>query len=185
MFHNILFALWFLLPGALANASPIGANKIPLLNKWDTPIDGGRQFGGQDILGSHKTWRGIFAGVVTATLVFWLQQFLARRTGWAYDLAWRYDYINTNVLVLGPLFAIGALGGDMVESFFKRRRKIQSGKSWLPFDQIDYIIGSIIVTLPFVFLPLVIYIYILLVWFLMHLIASYLGWRLHLKDAPI
>jgi len=35
----------------------------------------------------------------------------------------------------------GALLGDIVESFFKRRKGIERGKDWIPFDQLDFIIG--------------------------------------------
>ena len=41
------------------------------------------------------------------------------------------------------LFSIcfGALIGDIIESFFKRRVGIERGKNWIPFDQLDFILG--------------------------------------------
>jgi hypothetical protein len=55
----------------------------------------------------------------------------------------------------------------------------------VPFDQLDYIIGSVAVSLPFVILSPVQYLWIFLVWFLAHLLASFVGYKLGLKKDPI
>jgi CDP-2,3-bis-(O-geranylgeranyl)-sn-glycerol synthase len=185
MLQDILFAIWFLLPAAAANAIPIFAAAIPALKKFDAPIDGGRMWRGHELLGPHKTWRGIIAGVIIATLVLWVQQLLAAEYEWASFVANGVNYETLPVLILGPLFAIGALGGDAIESFFKRQRNIKSGGSWVPFDQLDYIIGSVIVSLFFVILTPSQYVWIFIVWFIMHLLASYIGYKLGLKKDPI
>lgn len=185
MIQDILFAIWFLLPAAVSNAAPIFAAAIPLFKKLDTPIDGGKTWRGHDLLGPHKTWRGIIAGIIVSTLILWLQVVLAGQFEWARYLSGDVDYSQLPTLILGPLFAIGALGGDAVESFFKRQRNIKSGGAWVPFDQLDYIIGSIIVSLFFVILSPLQYLLIIAVWFLMHLLASYLGYKLGLKKDPI
>ncbi len=185
MFQDILFALWFLLPAAIANTVPVFAAKIPLLDKLDAPIDGGKKWHGNDVLGPHKTWRGIIAGIIAATFVLWLQQILAANYDWAAYVANGVNYSALPTLILGPLFAIGALGGDAVESFFKRRLNIKSGGSWVPFDQLDYIIGSVLVTLFFVILTPMQYVWIFIVWFVAHILATYIGYKLGLKDDPI
>lgn len=185
MLQDVLFALWFLLPAAVANAAPVFAAKIPMFSKLDAPIDGGRKLHGHDLLGPHKTWRGIIAGIILATLVLWIQQVLVANYGWATYVADGVDYAALPTLILGPLFAIGALGGDAIESFFKRRMNIRSGGSWVPFDQLDYIIGSVLVTLFFVILTPMQYVWIFVVWFVMHLLVSYIGYKLGLKDEPI
>mgnify|MGYP004496654025 CR=1 FL=1 len=185
MVQDILFAFWFLLPAAAANAIPIFAAAIPALKKYDAPIDGGKTWRGHALLGPHKTWRGIIAGIIIATLVLWVQQLLAAHYNWADFVVGEVNYEALPTLILGPLFAIGALGGDAVESFFKRQRNIQSGGSWVPFDQLDYIIGSVIVTLFFVILTPMQYVWIFVLWFFMHLLASYVGYLLGLKKDPI
>lgn len=183
--QDILFALWFLLPAAVANMIPIIAAKIPMLSKLDAPIDGGKTFRGHALLGPHKTWRGIIAGVLVSTLVLWLQQLAVAHFDWATFLANGVDYAALPTLILGPLFAIGALGGDAVESFFKRQRNIKSGGSWVPFDQLDYIIGSVLVSLFFVILSPWQYLWIFIVWFLIHFLSTFIGYKLGLKDDPI
>lgn len=185
MIQDILFAIWFLLPAAVSNAAPVFAAAIPGLKKFNAPIDGGRKIGGHDILGPHKTWRGIIAGIIVSTVILWIQQLLTANFTWAEFAAGDVDYASLPVLILGPAFAIGALGGDAIESFFKRRIGIKSGKSWLPFDQLDYIIGSILVSLPFVTVSFVQYLWMVIIWFTVHLAASFIGYKLGLKKEPI
>jgi CDP-2,3-bis-(O-geranylgeranyl)-sn-glycerol synthase len=185
MLHDVAFALWFLLPAALANVAPIISNVVPGLKNWNTPIDGGRQFRGKELLGSHKTWRGIVVGMVTSTIVLWLQKYAVNHFDWLESITRGVDYDSLPTLLLGPLFGLGALGGDAVESFFKRQKGIKSGHTWVPFDQLDYIVGGIVVSLPFVRLWFWEYAYIVVIWFAAHLIASYIGWLLGLKERPI
>jgi CDP-2,3-bis-(O-geranylgeranyl)-sn-glycerol synthase len=83
------------------------------------------------------------------------------------------------------LFAIGALGGDALKSFFKRQFGIAPGGTWFPFDQIDYIIGGSLAVLPFIHLTIGQYIILLVVWTVAVLITTYIGWLLKLKDSPI
>ena len=173
MLQDILFAIWFLLPAAVANAVPVFAAAIPFLKKFDAPIDAG------------KTWRGIIAGIIVSTLILWVQVLLAGQFEWARYVADGVDYSVLPILILGPLFAIGALGGDAIESFFKRQKNIKSGGAWIPFDQLDYIIGSVLISLFFVVLSPLQYVLIFIVWFLMHLLASYVGFKLGLKKDPI
>jgi CDP-2,3-bis-(O-geranylgeranyl)-sn-glycerol synthase len=182
---DIIFALWFLLPAAGANVAPVIAAHLPILQRWSAPIDGGRTFHGQAIFGPHKTWRGLASGIVLATLILWAQQAILGHADPFSPLNQYVEYATLPLLIVGPLFAVGALGGDALKSFFKRRKGIQSGKSWLFFDQLDYILGAILVTLPIVVLPLQIYLWMLLLWFLAHLLANYVGWLLKLRETPI
>ncbi len=185
MLHDILFAIWFLLPAAFANAVPVFAAALPGLKKLDAPIDGGKTFRGHQLLGPHKTWRGIVSGILIATITLWVQQLLVAEYPWAAYIAGDVNYAALPVLILGPLFAIGALGGDAIESFFKRQRNIESGGKWIPFDQLDYILGSVLISLLFVVLSPAQYVWIFIVWFTVHIIASYIGFKLGLKKDPI
>lgn len=185
MIHDILLAVWFLLPAALANATPIFASRIPGLSRWNTPMDGGKSFRGRRIFGDHKTWRGLLTGMVVATVVLWVQQLIVVHTSWVDWFTESVPYELLPVLLLGPVFAIGALGGDAIESFFKRQIGIKSGKPWFPFDQLDYIIGAVLVSLFFVILSPVQYVLMFVIWFIGHLIASFIGYLLGLKKEPI
>lgn len=185
MFKDILFALWFFLPAGIANMVPVFAAHIPLLKKWDAPIDGGLQFRGKRVFGSHKTWRGLVVGIVAGTLTLWLQQFAVEQYGWVQSFTHQVDYAHLPTLIMGPLFAIGALGGDAIESFFKRQRGIKPGYGWFPFDQTDYIIGGALATMPFVSLSIFQYGWLLLLWLVVHVISTVIGYLLGFKERPI
>jgi CDP-2,3-bis-(O-geranylgeranyl)-sn-glycerol synthase len=186
---DFLLALIFFLPAGLANASPIFANKIPILNRWEAPLDFGKSYKGMRIFGEHKTWRGVLFGVVIGGLTVWLE----RKVWWEMyptrSSLWlsveRMMHFSSNYLLVGCLLAFGALLGDAIESFFKRRKGIESGKSWFPFDQTDYIIGGLLVVSPLVIFTLKGYLIILAVWTGMHLIGSYVGYIVGLKERPI
>jgi CDP-2,3-bis-(O-geranylgeranyl)-sn-glycerol synthase len=182
---EILFALWFFLPAGIANASPIVAAKLPGIDQWNAAIDFGKTYRGKPILGNHKTWRGLIVGVIMATLILWLQQLLVRHFSWAQTITREVNYRTVPVLLLGPAFGIGALGGDAIESFFKRQLGRPPGHGWFPFDQTDYIVGGAIAASPFVSLDIEQYIVLLLLWLLMHIVASYIGFTLGLKERPI
>lgn len=185
MLHDIIFAFWFLLPAAVANMTPIFAAQLPGVRRFDAPIDGGRTFRGKELLGSHKTWRGIITGIIAATLVLAVQQLLYQYSSSVRTLTDAIDYNDLPTLLIGPLFAIGALGGDAIESFFKRQKGVKSGHAWVPFDQIDYIVGALLITAPFATLTVAQYILTIIIWFGMHLLASYAGYQLGLKKRPI
>lgn len=169
---NPVEALLFFLPAGIGNMMPIFSNKIPLLNRWKTPIDFGKNFRGIRILGNNKTWRGI----ITGTLAGGLSGLLIK------ELAPSVPSIG---FIAGCLLGLGALSGDAVESFFKRQRNIPPGSSWFPFDQTDYIIGGLVFVLPFADVELPNAAIILLTYFGLHILISYIGFLLKLKDKPI
>lgn len=182
---SILFALWFFAPVGVANASPVFANRVPVLQKLGMPIDGGRTFRGKRIFGDHKTVRGLMAGTLFGFLTTALQMLLFNNFSFFESVSGSVDYSSPIVLLMGAALGFGALAGDAIKSFFKRQFSVPSGQSWFPFDQIDYIIGAILFSLPFVTLGSKDYLVITVVWFLIHPIATVVGWLLKLKDSPI
>ncbi len=180
---DVIFALWFFLPAGVANASPVFANKIPLLNKWKTPMDFGKSFGKKRVLGDNKTWRGVLTGTVMGGLVG-LVTFLIYPD--SASQLW-IDPVSPAFMmfVAGCTLGFGGLIGDAVESFFKRRANVKPGQSWFPFDQIDFVVGGLLFVTPFVNLEAIDYLVIPLTWFGLHLVTAYIGYLLKLKDKPI
>jgi len=174
-----------MLPAAVANVVPIVSKKLPLLSRWNTPVDFGLTFRGKPLLGTHKTWRGIITGVVAALIAFWLLKLFAGHWSWVHHIATDGGDYTQLSLWFGVVTGFGALLGDMVKSFWKRQLGIASGHSWVPFDQVDYIIGGVLLSLPFAVLSWSQYVWIFLIWFGMHLLFSYLGYKWGLKDTPI
>ncbi|HMS23304.1 MAG TPA: CDP-archaeol synthase [Candidatus Saccharibacteria bacterium] len=181
--NELLLVVWFFLPAGIANASPTWANKIPGINKLNTPLDFGKSINDRRIFGDNKRWRGLIIGVLFGALTGYLQ-FLIFPT-FINELGITSSRPALTMTLLGGLLGLGALLGDAVESFFKRRSRVKPGDSWFPFDQIDYIIGGIALSLPIVVLDIKTYLLLLIVWFSIHLIAGYIGFMLKLKDKPI
>jgi len=141
----IIQAFWIIIPAYVANgcAVLVGGGK---------PIDFGKNWkDGKRILGDGKTWRGFLVGT-----------FLGMTAGFGLSVAaiyideWGYGYLGLADFYGFPymipiIFSIcfGALLGDIIESFFKRRRGIERGQDWIPFDQIDFLLGVFFLTFIF------------------------------------
>ena len=184
MIRDILFVIWFFLAAGLANAAPIFAAKIPYLRTWSFPLDCYATFRGKRIFGSHKTLRGLFSGVLIGTLTVYLQVLLYEQVPLVRTFV-LIDYASINPILLGLLTSVGALAGDALKSFFKRQLGIAPGKSWFPFDQLDYIFGGICFTSFYVRLTLPQYVVLCIVWFLLHPLSTCIGYVLKLKESPI
>lgn len=185
MIADLLVALWFFLPAGAANVAPILAAKASMMTNLAVPLDGGKYWRGKRIFGDNKTWRGMVAGIVAAILIFGLQQWLIYEYPTMTSYFTGIDYLALPTILMGILFALGALGGDAIESFFKRQRGIDAGRAWVPFDQLDYVIGSILLTMPVVMLTPAQYVWALICWCGIHIGVSYLGYRLGFKPRPI
>ena len=135
-YELVIQAFWLILPAYIANASA-------LLLGGGLPIDFGKKWNdGNRILGNGKTWRGLFIGT-----------FIGMTSGFGFSIiskfAFNIDFpIKINdftgfPLMIPILFSLcfGALMGDIIESFFKRRIGKKRGENWIPFDQLDFILG--------------------------------------------
>jgi CDP-2,3-bis-(O-geranylgeranyl)-sn-glycerol synthase len=172
--EHAFYALLFFLPAGISNMTPVLASRLPGLRAWRTPIDLGRTFRGKRLLGPNKTWRGLVCGTIAGTL-----------TGILIYGSLFTDENKLTLICVWAAMSFGALVGDAVESFFKRQRGIVSGQAWFPFDQTDYIIGGLLFILPFGILPLWLVVWIFVIYFGLHLVSSYVGYLLGLKDQPI
>lgn len=176
----LLATLYFFLPAYLANMAPVFAKgHLELLAR---PIDGGRSFRGKRILGDHKTWRGILAGVVVGVVVFTLQV-LTYEAGALKSLA-LLDYSEAGLLP-GFLLGLGAGVGDALKSFFKRQLGIAPGASWIGFDQLDFLAGAWLFVAPVCAPPLLATIAIAPIVFAGSIVSTVIGFRLGLKEAWI
>lgn len=184
MIKDILFSLWFFLPAGFANMAPIFAAKIPFFCKYSYPLDCYRKINNKRILGDHKTIRGIISGIIMGIVIVYFQQYLYIHSSFFKSVS-IINYTKINACLLGFLLGFGALLGDTVKSFLKRQFAIAEGKSWLFFDQLDYVIGSILFSLLYVHLTIGIYIVTIILWFLLHIIVSFVGFLLGLKKTAI
>ena len=173
----ILKSLYFFLPAYFANMAPVMVRWIPFLNK---PIH-------EKLLGPNKTWRGLFFGTLAGGFIFIMQQQI--HTFISGTFTSNLPSFTSLALVdyadfprwFGFLQGFGALLGDGVKSYYKRKQKIAPGKPWFLWDQLDFVFGGIIVG-GFVYFPSAETVLILLLASpLLHLIVNYLGYILKMK----
>ncbi len=184
MIDDLVFAWWFFLPAGVGNMAPILVYKLPFLRRFSAPMDCGLSYHGKRLLGDSKTWRGLVVGTLAGLAVFAAQRAMSNDLGEFSGYLAQYDYQNLP-LVTGALLGAGALLGDALKSFFKRQRNLPPGHSWFPFDQLDFVVGASLLAAFIVVLPLKIYIIIAIMWFVLTLLFSYLGYKVHLKKTPI
>lgn len=171
---EIVLIAYLLLPGILANMSPVLFTKVNFLNK---PVDLGKKIGETRMLGDNKTYRGLFFGILMAILVAFIQIWVPVNTP--------YQITPQNFWYVGFLLGFGALFGDIVESFFKRRIGIPPGKPWIPFDEIDHVIGALIM-ISFTFsLPLIPTMWIIILTTPIHIIINLVAYLLKLRKDMI
>lgn len=176
--------IFMLVCGGVANMIPPMVRGINILNY---PIDFGLKINNKFVLGASKTWRGLFFGVIGAAIVGGVlglmeiflrhKQIIQQFTGWQIWIFAYYGY-------LGIIFGLGALGGDLVKSFVKRRVGIDSGVTWFPFDQIDWVVGILIVS-SFIGQSSWYYLILLPVGLILHLIIKFIGYNIRTDTKPI
>jgi len=178
-FKLILSCFYFFLPAYLNNMTPPFAKKAGVLKSLDKPVDFNMSFGGERILGSHKTWRGVLTGLMIGFLTLYLQVWLYRFP-LVQELAF-FDYQRINFLRFGFLLCGGAIFGDLLFAFFKRRLKLKPGAKFIPFDQINHVIGAAIFMTPFYKIDTLIWLTLLPLSFVLHLAANQIGFYLKLN----
>ncbi|HEU5185216.1 MAG TPA: CDP-archaeol synthase [Gemmatimonadaceae bacterium] len=161
--ERIAQLLYFMAPAFVADMAP------PFARYWrwgNRPIS-------ERWLGSHKTVVGFVFGVLAAALTTFAQSRLA----WSGALTSYDDWP-----LLGLLFGVGAMAGDSIKSFFKRRLRIAPGKPWIPADQLDYIAGALALVWASVELSWGDVAIILLLGFAGHFVVTRIGYWLGVRD---
>lgn len=171
----ILQSFYLLLPAGFANMAPVFFAKINFLN---IPVDFNKTINGKRVLGDHKTLRGLFFGTIIAIIIVFIQKSLMSID--FFKTISLIDYDNTNFVLLGFILGFGALLGDMLKSFFKRRIDIAPGKDWFIFDQLDWVLVSLLL-LHIIYVPPFAIIAICIVLFLIiHILIKQIGYFLRL-----
>ncbi len=156
---DMVSALMFILPS-------YAANSVPAIFGGGTPIDLGQCFlDGERILGAHKTVKGFVSGLLAGILVSILMAVL----------------FSVELLFFGTLISAGALAGDLVGAFIKRRMRLPPGYPLPLLDQLDFVFGGILVLYPFYRLSQGAIFLVLLVTPAIHLVANMIAYLLGLK----
>src|SRR3989304_5496640 len=160
----IVEALKFIFPAYCANAAPVLAG-------GGLPMDFGKNFlDGKRILGKNKTWRGFFFGWAIGILV-----------GLAEGIVFGPVPYSLLFSVLTPL---GALCGDLAGAFMKRRLGIAPGGLLPVIDQIDFVVGAILFSLPLAIIYWELAVAVIIITPPIHLLTNFLAYKLKLKNNP-
>ena len=119
--------------------------------------------------------------ILAGGIVFWVQKML-------FSLGFRswalIDYADFSVL-MGFLLGAGAILGDLVESYYKRKAGLKVGQPWIPFDQLDFVVGGVVFSF-FVYVPAASVVLILFIFSpLLHLLFHYIGYLLKVNETKL
>ena len=166
----LISSIWFILPAYIANAAPVFIKTITTPH----PIDRGKLFyDKKPILGPGKTREGFIFAVLLGVIIGYIQS--------------NFNYLVPNVEIkmtiwLAFLLATGAMFGDLVASFFKRRLGFKRGDSVFLLDQLDFIIMAIIFASILVSPSMQIWIVLLIITPMLNFISNGIAYILKLKD---
>jgi CDP-2,3-bis-(O-geranylgeranyl)-sn-glycerol synthase len=159
----LIEAVKFIFPAYCANALPVVAG-------GGLPVDFGRKFSdGKPIFGKNKTYRGFFFGLAVGTAA-----------GLGETVVFHYP------VLFGLLLSLGALLGDLAGAFLKRRLNIAPGGLLPVVDQVDFIVGAIVFSLPILIdaLSFELIITVLIITPPIHLLTNLVAYKLGLKSNP-
>ena len=168
----IVEALKFIFPAYCANGTPVLAG-------GGTKMDFGKNFvDGKRIFGNNKTFRGFFFG--------WGVGF---GVGLVEGLIFGFQSFPVLFALLIPL---GALLGDLTGAFIKRRIGIAPGGLLPIVDQVDFVVGAVVFSLPLALtgwqLGVTVFwqvaVAALLITPPIHLFTNFLAYKMKLKKNP-
>ena len=162
---RLLQLAYFMLPAYCANMAPPFTQ---YWRGWNRPIH-------ERLLGSHKTVLGVLAGVATGVLVAGMQSRI--HAPWSL-----VDYRHWLLLGLG--LGGGAMLGDALKSLIKRMLHIRPGARWIPFDQLDFVVGALALTGTYAGLGATDVATIAIMTFVGDIAVNRLSYRLGIKDSP-
>jgi CDP-2,3-bis-(O-geranylgeranyl)-sn-glycerol synthase len=170
----IFKCFYLLLPAYFSNMAPVIFKNV--LNKLAIPVDLGKKVNGKEMFGKNKTYRGLIVGTLSGILIAYIQKVLY------VNGIIQVSFIDfSNWLAIGFLMGLGAMLGDLIESFAKRQFNIKSGSSFKPWDQIDFIVGAILLS-SFVFsYRWLIIVTVLILTFMLHILVNHLAFYLHIR----
>ena len=121
---------------------------------------------GERVLGNHKTFRGFFSGLLAGSTAGAVCSYVFSR----------------NLLTVAIPASLGALLGDLAGAFVKRRLKIKPGGPLPVLDQLDFVVGALILVSLFSPISLPVVLILLLVTPPIHFLTNLGAYALGLKN---
>ncbi|WP_407410380.1 CDP-2,3-bis-(O-geranylgeranyl)-sn-glycerol synthase [Methanobrevibacter sp.] len=170
--------LYFILPAYFSNGGG-------LVFGGGLPVDFGKSDSkGNRWIGDGVTWRGLIGGTIIGIITGAVQGYFGPQI-----IAEFGDYIITPIItsipegiLIGFLLGFGALLGDAIGSFLKRRLGIGRGKPAPILDQLDFLIVALILVSFVVKLNWLFIVIAIVMTLVIHLIANTGAYLLGMKD---
>jgi CDP-2,3-bis-(O-geranylgeranyl)-sn-glycerol synthase len=131
----LVVAFWAMLPAYVPNNAAVLFGGGP-------PIDGGRTLGGKRLLGDGKTWRGTVVGVAAGALLAVVLNRVRPLLDPAVPATLPEPFPAAAVVALPA----GAMLGDILASFVKRRLGRDRGAALPGLDQLDFVVVALALT---------------------------------------
>jgi CDP-2,3-bis-(O-geranylgeranyl)-sn-glycerol synthase len=175
---TVATGVWAMLPAYVPN-------NVAVLVGGGPPIDGGRSWRGRRLLGDGKTWRGTAGGWLAGALLAGGLNLVQSTVADALGVT-----LPSFPLAAALALPLGAMLGDVVASFLKRRTGRERGAPLPGVDQLDFVVGALVLALlvaPNWFLgvftvPVVVVVLVLTP--VLHVGTNWIGYRLGLENEP-
>jgi len=156
---DVLLAIYMAIPAYAANG-------FAAVFKGGSPLDCGWRFmDGERIFGANKTLRGFGFGFICGFLAAVAESL----------------FLDARLLSFGALASLGALLGDLLGAFMKRRLHLEPGAPFPLLDQLDFIFGALLLTYPFHQARLGMILILVVFTPPIHLLANFVAYRLGVK----
>jgi len=184
MSNFVLSCFYFFLPAYLTNMIPSLSATLGIFKFLAKPIDAGKQFMGKPLLGDHKTYRGLILGLSTGILFVFFQKWLFINYLSMQSIS-IINYSKINIWNFALSMTLGAVFGDLIFAFIKRRLDLKPGARFMPFDQTNYVFGAALFLFVFskIKIDLSVWLVLLVLTFILHVGATQIGYRLGLSKS--
>lgn len=147
----------------VANGTPILVRRI-MGSRLNYPVDAHKLWSDQrPLLGASKTWRGLVSSLVATTLVSLLLSF-----HWS----------------TGLIIATGAMSGDLLSSFIKRRMGKNTHDMAIVIDQVPESLLPLLLVAETLSLAGMEILALTVAFFIIELLLSKILFRLHIRNRP-
>lgn len=175
LFFQFLIGLWIILPAYFAN----GFAPLP---RGKRRMDFGKTFFGNELFGAGKTWEGfffaIFVGFIFGVVEIFIHPYLN-------PIAMSYGFVFPRLTLLSIfMIAFGAMLGDLVGSFIKRRIGLKRGNASPLLDQLDFVFGAFFFAAFLLDISAVSILLVIIFTPFIHIATCIIGYELGLKEVP-
>ena len=178
----IIYSIYLMIPAYFSNSSA-------LVFGGGTPMDFGHYaWDNRRLIGDGVTWRGLVGGGLLGTFVGGLLGLLADFNIGSYYFmisASQITFLSGKIpqgLLLGFLLGFGALIGDAVGSFLKRRLNFKRGQAVPLLDQLDFVVVALLFASIVIHIDFMVVICIFIISIFLHLGANMFAYLRNIKD---